>query len=138
MSGKLRVDIVSAERQIASGEASMVFAPVVLGEVGIAPGHAPLIAQLGPGDVRLQYTPDREEVFYVSGGLIEVQPDVVTILSDTAERAEDLDEIAVSEAKKEAERRLHEPGAAIDYARALAEHAELVAQLRAIRRGRKK
>ena len=91
----IHVDIVSAESEIFSGKAEMVFAPAVLGEVGIAPGHTPLLTQLGPGEVRLQFEDGSEEGFYVSGGVLEVQPKVVTILSDTAERAEDLDEVAI-------------------------------------------
>ena len=99
----IHVDIVSAENEIFSGEAEMVFAPAQLGELGIAPGHTPLVTQLGPGEVRVKHLDGREEGFYVSGGLLEVQPKVVTVLSDTAMRAEDLDEAAVLKAKEEAE-----------------------------------
>ena len=90
MTMTVHVDIVSAEREIFSGQAEMIFAPAVLGEVGIAPGHTPLLTRLGPGEVRLKFAEDKEEAFYISGGMLEVQPRVVTILSDTAERAEDL------------------------------------------------
>ena len=100
----VQVDIVSAEREIFSGEAEMVFAPAILGEVGIAPGHAPMLSRLGPGEVRLRLANSEESSFYVSGGLLEVQPKVVTILSDTAERAEDLDESLVFKAKEAREK----------------------------------
>lgn len=135
---KLHVDIVSAEHEIFSGDAEMVFAPAQLGEIGIAPGHTPLVTQLGPGEVRVKHIGGEEEGFYVSGGLLEVQPKVVTVLSDTAVRAEDLDEAAVLKAKEEAERQLHDREASKDYATALAENAELAAQLQAIQRLRKR
>lgn len=138
MPSDIRVDIVSAERQIFSGQAEMVFAPALLGEMGIAPGHTPLVTQLAPGEVRLKISAGQEESFYISGGLLEVQPDIVIVLSDTAQRAEDLDEAAVLKAKEAAEKQLHEHDAKVDYAKALAEHAELAAQLRAIQRLRKK
>ena len=96
----IQVDIVSAEREIFSGEVEMVFAPALLGEVGIAPGHTPLVTQLAPGEVRVKLADGGEEAFYVSGGLLEVQPKVVTVLSDTAVRAEDLDEAAAVAAKQ--------------------------------------
>jgi F-type H+-transporting ATPase subunit epsilon len=134
----IHIDIVSAEKEIYSGEAKMVFAPAIMGELGIAPGHTPLVTQLGPGEVRVQGSNGEEHAFYVSGGMLEIQPKVVTVLSDTAQRAEDLDEAAVLRAKEEAEKALHEKEAKIDYAKALAEHAELAAQLRAIQRLRKK
>lgn len=134
----IHVDIVSAEKEIFSGEAEMVFAPAQLGEMGIAPGHTPLVTQLGPGEVRVKHIGGEEEGFYVSGGLLEVQPKVVTVLSDSAVRAEDLDEAAVMKAKEEAERQLHDRDASKDYATALAENAELAAQLQAIQRLRKR
>ncbi len=134
----IQVDIVSAEKELFSGEATMVFAPAKLGEMGIAPGHTPLVTQLGPGEVRVQDANGNEKSFFVNGGLLEVQPRLVTVLSDTAQRAEDLDEAAVLKAKDEAEKAIHEHDAKIDYAKALAEHAELAAQLRAIQRLRKK
>lgn len=134
----IQVDIVSAEKEIFSGEAEMVFAPAVLGEVGIAPGHTPLVTQLAPGEVRVRQENGEEEGFYVSGGMLEVQPKVVTVLSDTAMRAEDLDEAAVLRAKEEAERQLHDREADIEYATALAQNAEAVAQLQAIRRLRRR
>jgi F-type H+-transporting ATPase subunit epsilon len=134
----IHVDIVSAEHEIFSGEAEMVFAPAQMGEMGIAPGHTPLVTQLAPGEVRVKHTDGKEEGFYVSGGLLEVQPKVVTVLSDTAMRAEDLDEAAVLKAKEEAERQLHDRDAGMEYATALAENAELAAQLHAIQRLRKR
>ena len=134
----IHVDIVSAEQEIFSGEAEMVFAPAQMGEIGIAPGHTPLVTQLAPGEVRVKLTDGKEEGFYVSGGLLEVQPKVVTVLSDTAMRAEDLDEAAVLKAKEDAQRQLHDREAGMDYATALAENAELAAQLQAIQRLRKR
>jgi F-type H+-transporting ATPase subunit epsilon len=134
----IHVDIVSAEREIFSGAAEMVFAPAVLGEVGIAPGHTPLLTQLGPGEVRLKFEGGGEKAFYVSGGILEVQPKVVTILSDTAERAEDLDEAAVLKAKETAEAALHDQEGSIDYAMARSELAETVAQIQTIQRLRRR
>ena len=134
----IHIDIVSAEKEIYSGEAEMVFAPAIMGEVGIAPRHAPLITRLKPGEVRVQTSDGEEKSFYVSGGMLEVQPTVVTVLSDSAQRAEDLDEAAVLKAKEAADKAVHEHDAKIDYAKALAEQAELAAQLRAIQRLRKK
>jgi F-type H+-transporting ATPase subunit epsilon len=130
----VQVDIVSAEREIFSGEAEMVFAPAILGEVGIAPGHASMLSRLGPGEVRLRLANSEESSFYVSGGLLEVQPKVVTILSDTAERAEDLDESLVLKAKEAAEIALADTDATIDYAKARVELAETIAQLQTIQR----
>jgi F-type H+-transporting ATPase subunit epsilon len=138
MSLTIHVDIVSAEQEIFSGLAEMVFAPAVMGEVGIAPHHTPLLTRLNPGEIRLQLPGGREEAFYVSGGILEVQPHVVTVLSDTAMRAEDLDEAAVLKAKEEAERQLHDRTAEFEYAKVLAQHAELAAQLQAIQRLRKR
>jgi F-type H+-transporting ATPase subunit epsilon len=134
----IHVDIVSAEHEIFSGLAEMVFAPAIMGEMGIAPHHTPLITNLAPGEVRLKLPGGEEQGFYVSGGILEVQPHVVTVLSDTAMRAEDLDEAAVLKAKEQAERQLHDKEAEIDYAMALAEHAAIAAQLQAIQRLRKR
>ncbi len=129
----LHVDIVSAEKAIYSGTAEMVFAPLVNGEVGILPRHAPLIARMKPGEVRVR-TGAEELFFYVSGGLLEVQPHVVTVLADTAMRAKDLDESAALKAKERAEEALKSRQSDIDYAKAQAELAEAVAQLRAIQK----
>lgn len=129
----LHVDIVSAEKAIYSGTAEMVFAPLVNGEVGILPRHAPLIARMKPGEVRVR-TGTEELFFYVSGGLLEVQPHMVTVLADTAMRAKDLDESAALKAKERAEEALKNRQANIDYAKELGELAEAVAQLRAIQK----
>lgn len=134
MADTIKVDIVSAEKSIFSGEAAMVFAPAVMGEVGIAPRHSPLLTKLAPGEVRLKLTDGSEEAYYVSGGMLEVQPHIVTVLSDTALRAHDIDEAAAVKAKEEAERMLHDRESGIDYAQAQAELAEAVAQLQTLRR----
>jgi len=133
----LHVDIVSAEQEIFSGTAEMVFAPLTTGEVGILPRHAPLIARMKPGEVRVR-TATEELDFYVSGGVLEVQPHVVTVLADTAARAKDLDEAKVLEAKQRAEEALKNRQANIDYAKELSTLVEAAAQLRAIRRLRDK
>lgn len=139
MASSIHVDIVSAEHEIYSGDAAMLFAPALMGEVGIAPGHTALLTQLAPGEVRVQpVTGEAELTFYISGGILEVQPKVVTVLSDTAVRAEDLDEKAVLEARDAAERAFHDRDARIDYARAQAQLAEAAAQWRAIQRLRRR
>lgn len=137
MAMTIHVDIVSAEADIFSGLAEMVFAPAVLGEVGITPRHAPLLTPLKPGEVRVRLNPEREESFYISGGLLEIQPHVVTVLADTALRAHDLDEASALEAKQRAEKMLADKQSDIDYARAQAELVEAMAQLQAIERMRK-
>lgn len=134
----IQVDIVSAQQAIFSGAAEMVFAPAVMGEVGIAPRHTPLLTFLRPGDVRLRLPGGGEETFYVSGGVLEVQPHLVTILSDVGVRARDLDEAKALEAKDRAERILATSQADMEYAKAEAELAQAVAQLQAIQRLRKK
>jgi F-type H+-transporting ATPase subunit epsilon len=134
----LHVDIVSAEAEIYSGTVTMVFAPAEMGEVGIAPRHAPMLTRLKPGEVRVQTQEGEEQSFFVSGGLLEVQPHVVTVLADTAIRAHDLDEAAALEAKERAEQMLSDKQADIDYARAQAELVESMAQLAAIRKLREK
>lgn len=133
----LHVDIVSAEREIFSGTAELVSAAGEMGELGILPRHSQLLTRLKPGQVRVTLPGGEEEIFYVSGGLLEVQPHVVTILADTAERAKDLDEAAAQAAKERAERILSDRKSDFDYARAQAELAEAIAQLRAIERLRK-
>ncbi len=138
MASTIHVDIVSAEAEIFSGEAEMVFAPAVEGEVGVAPRHTPLLTFLKPGEVRVRHPGGEEEAFYVSGGMLEIQPHVVTVLSDTAMRAHDLDEAAALEAKERAERLLVDRQADVDEARARAELAQAAAQLQAIQRLRKK
>jgi len=137
MAMTLHVDIVSAEKEIYSGRAEMVFAPLTTGEVGVLPRHAPLLARMKPGEVRVR-TESEELSFYVSGGMLEVQPHVVTVLADTAERAHDLDEAAAMKAKARAEEALKSRQSDIDYARAQAELAEALAQLRAIQKLRER
>jgi F-type H+-transporting ATPase subunit epsilon len=138
MSMTMHVDIVSAEEEIYSGTASMVFAPAEMGEVGIAPRHSQLLTRLKPGEVRVQTPDGKEEFFFVSGGLLEVQPHVVTVLADTAMRAADLSEAAALEAKQRAEEALADRKGDLDEAKALAELVEAAAQLRAIERLRKR
>ncbi|MBL1142478.1 MAG: F0F1 ATP synthase subunit epsilon [Proteobacteria bacterium] len=138
MTDTIHVDIVSAEHEVFSGNAEMVFAPAEMGEVGIAPGHAPFVTKLGPGEVRVKDTEGNESAFYVSGGMLEVQPKVITVLSDTAQRAEDLDEAAIMKAKEEAEHAFHEKTDAIDYAKARSALAETAAQLQTLQRLRKR
>lgn len=134
MAMTIHVDIVSAEEQIFSGPAEMVYAPAVMGEVGIAPRHTPLISPLKPGEVRLDMGGGKEEFFFISGGILEVQPHVVTVLSDTAIRADDLDEAAAIEAKKRAEAALVDQRSDIDVAKARAEIAAAAAQIAAIQK----
>ena len=133
----MHVDIVSAEEEIFSGPAEMVFAPGVMGDLGILPRHTQLLTQLKPGEVRVK-TSEGEQDYYVSGGMIEVQPHVVTILADTAVRAADLDEAAAIQAKERAEQQLKDKAGEVDYAKAEAELAEAMAQLKAIKRIREK
>ena len=134
MAMTLHVDIVSAEAEIFSGTATMVFAPAEMGEVGIAPRHAPLVTRLKPGEVRVQTQEGEELSFFVSGGLLEVQPHVITVLADTAIRADDLDEAQALEAKVRAEKMLSDKTADLDYAKAQAELAQSIAQLNAIKK----
>lgn len=138
MAMTMHVDVVSAESSLFSGVVEFIVAPAAMGEVGIYPRHAPLITKIKAGSVRLKL-PDRdeEELIYVSGGLLEVQPLVVTILADTAVRGKDLDEVKAQEAKQRAEDAIRDRSAAIDYAQAQAELAEAIAQLHAIQRLRK-
>jgi len=134
----MRVEIVSAEAEVYSGLAEMVIAPALMGEVGILPRHSQFLTELKPGEVRVKLPGGEEESFYVSGGFLEVQPHMVTVLSDTGLRAKDLDEAKALEAKSTAERALADRTAKIDYAKAQAELAEAIAQLAAIQRLRKK
>ena len=138
MANTIKVDIVSAEEQIFSGEAYMVFATAVMGEVGIAPRHTPLISPLKPGEIRLDMGDGKEDVFFISGGILEVQPHMVTVLSDTAIRAKDLNEAAALEAKKRAEAALADQQSDLDVAKARAEIAAAAAQIAAIQRLRKR
>jgi len=138
MAMTIHVDIVSAEEEIFSGTAEMVYAPAIMGEVGIAPRHTQMLTPLKAGEVRLHTEGKEEQFFYVSGGMLEVQPHVITVLADTAMRARDIDEAAALEAKKRAEQVLTNKTGKIDYAKAQAELAEAVAQLRTIEKLRKK
>ena len=138
MSMTLHVDIVSAEAEIFSGTVTMVYAPAEMGEVGIAPRHAPMLTRLKPGEVRVQDQDGEEQSFFVSGGMLEVQPHVVTVLADTAIRATDLDEAQALEARERAEKMLSDKQADIDYAKAQSELAQSMAQLAAIRKLREK
>src|SRR5579871_6745733 len=136
-SSNIHVDIVSAEREIFSGEADMVFAPGEQGELGIAPRHAPLLTRMKAGTVRVHHGGE-EQVFYVSGGILEVQPHMVTVLSDTAQRAADIDEAAAQDAKRKAEEALANQSSELDLARAQTELLEAVARLKAIQQIRDK
>ncbi len=133
----IAVQIVSAEEAIWSGAGTMVYAPAEMGEVGIAPQHAPLLTRLKPGEVRVQLESGEEQFFFISGGLLEVQPHLVTVLSDTAIRAADLDEAKAQEAIREAERDLQEKTSELELATAKAELAKAMAQLRALEKLRK-
>jgi F-type H+-transporting ATPase subunit epsilon len=133
----IHVDIVSAEGEIFSGEAARVFAPAVMGEIGIAPRHAPLLTTLKPGEVRVQTPGGEEQFFYVSGGALEIQPHLVTVLADTALRAKDIDEAAAMQAKQRAEEALKDRGDQIEMAEAQIELARAVAQLKALEKLRK-
>ena len=131
-------DIVSAEGEIFSGQVEMVIAHGSLGDLGIALGHAPLITELKPGPIRLIKQGGEAEVFYISGGYLEVQPNMVKVLADTVQRAADLDEASAQEAVKAAEKALNEKGADFDYGSAAARLAEAAAQLRTVQQIRKK
>ena len=133
----MQLDIVSAESEIFSGRVNAVFAPAIMGDVGIYPQHTPLVTRLKPGELKIEIEGEEDQHIYVSGGMLEVQPDIVTVLSDTAVRAEDLDENLALEAKQKAEEMLADRQADIDSARALAELAEANARLRMIDRIRK-
>ncbi len=137
MAMSIHIDIVSAETEIFSGRAEMVVAPGILGDVGIAPQHSQMITRLRPGEVSVRLAGGEEERFYVSGGILEVQPHVITVLSDTAARAHDLDEAAALKAKETAEHALQDRKADFDYAKAQSELAQAAAQLQAIQRLRK-
>ena len=133
MAMTMHCDIVSAEESIFEGRVEMLIAAGALGDLGIGPGHAPLLTALIPGPVRLIKDGGDEEVFYVSGGFLEVQRNVVTLLADTALRADDMDEAAAQEAVAEAERAMQDQSAELDYGAAAAQLAEAAAQLRALR-----
>ncbi len=137
MAMTIHVDVVSAEEMIFSGLAEFVVLPGEAGELGILPGHMPLMTRIKPGAVRVKLPDDKEELIFVAGGLLEVQPGLVTVLADTAIRGADLDQAKALEAKKLAEEAMVNRGSEMDYARAQAELAEAIAQLAAIDRLRK-
>ena len=134
----MHLDIVSAEEKIFSGNVKNIIAAAMMGEVGIYPKHTPMITPLKPGEVKIITEEDEEKLFFISGGVIEVQPDIVTVLADTAIRGEDLDEAKAEESKKRAEEALADKSDNIDAAKALAELAQAAAQLKVIETIRKK
>lgn len=138
MAMTMHVDIVSAEEEIFSDTATFLVAPAQMGEVGIAPRHTPLLSPLKPGEVKVTLQDGEEQLIYVSGGMLEIQPHVVTILADTAVRAKDLDEAAALEAMERAEDALKDKADEVDYAKAQAELAEAVAQLQTIKKMKKR
>ncbi len=133
----IAVRIVSAEQEIFSGDVSAVFASAEMGEVGIFPQHAPLLTRLRPGNVRIQREGEEEEHFFVSGGILEVQPNIVTVLADTVLRGDDLDEARAEEARQRAEEALQSKMTEQETAKAMAELAQAAAQLRMIEELRK-
>ena len=138
MAMTVHCDIVSAEKEIFSGLVEMVVATGTLGDLGIAPGHAPLLTELKPGPIRLTTQGGADEVFYISGGFLEVQPNQVKVLADTALRADDMNEAAAQEAKRQAEQELSNQSGEFDYSRAATQLAEAAAQLRTLQAIRKK
>lgn len=134
MASTIQVDIVSAEKEIFSGDVTMVFAPASEGEVGIAPGHASLVTTLGPGELRIEHEDGSQQGFYVSGGILEVQPKLVTVLSDSADRSEDLDEALVTKAKEEAEKAVAEWDGQVDYSHLQQQLIEASARYQAVQR----
>ena len=139
MAMTIHVDVVSAEESLFSGIAEFVAVPAEMGELGVYPRHAPLLTKVKPGAVRIK-VPDQEEevLIFVSGGMLEIQPNVVTVLSDTAIRGKDLDEAKANEAKRKAEEAMKDRSSEMDYAKAQAELAEAIAQLQAIEKLRKR
>ena len=139
MVATVHIDVVSAEESIFSGEAEFIAAPAQMGEVGIYPHHAPMITSIKPGALRIKLADKNEEqLIYISGGILEVQPGVVTVLADTAIRGHDLDEAQASAAKKAAEEAMKNRTSDVDYAKAQAELAEAIAQIQAIQKLRQK
>ena len=138
MANTVHIDVVSAEASIFSGEAEFVVAPASAGEVGIYPNHAPMITTIKPGALRIQVTGQTEEtLIFISGGMLEVQPGIITVLADTAVRGHDLDEAKAIAAKAAAEEAMKNRGSDVDYAKAQAELSEALAQIHAIERLRK-
>lgn len=138
MAMTIHCDIVSAETEIFSGLVEMLIAAGAEGDLGICYGHAPLLTSLQPGPVRIKKQGGEEEIYYVSGGFLEVQPTTITVLADTALRAGDMDEVAALEAKKEAVQALQNQSGELDYSRAAVQLAEAAAQLRTLQAIRKK
>ena len=139
MVATVHIDVVSAEESIFSGEAEFIAAPAQMGEVGIYPHHAPMITSIKPGALRIKLADKNEEkLIYISGGILEVQPGVVTVLADTAIRGHDLDEAQANAAKKAAEEAMKNRSSDVDYAKAQAELAEAIAQIQAIQKLRQK
>lgn len=133
MANSFQCEIVSAEQSIFSGEINQLVAAGVVGDLGILPGHTPLMTELAPGPLRIiRGDGEEEEIYYVTGGFLEVQPDLVSVLADTAVRAHDLDEAQAEEARKEALKSLNEQQSELDYTRAAAELAEAMAKLRTL------
>ncbi|MSQ80951.1 MAG: F0F1 ATP synthase subunit epsilon [Candidatus Methylopumilus sp.] len=139
MVATVHIDVVSAEESIFSGEAEFVVAPAQMGEVGIYPRHAPMITSIKPGALRIKLADKNEEqLIYISGGILEVQPGIITVLADTAIRGHDLDEAQANAAKKAAEEAMKNRASDVDYAKAQAEFVEAIAQIQAIEKLRKK
>ena len=139
MVATVHIDVVSAEESIFSGEAEFVAAPAQIGEVGIYPHHAPMITSIKPGALRIKLADKNEEhLIFISGGILEVQPGVVTVLADTAIRGHDLDEAQANAAKKAAEEAMKNRASDVDYAKAQAELAEAITQIQAIQKLRQK
>lgn len=138
MTSTVHCDIVSAEQEIFSGQITMLIATGSLGDLGVTPDHAPLLTELVPGPIRLVTDSDEEEIFYVSGGFLEVQPTQIKVLADTALRADDMNEAAAAEAKRQAQRELDNQNSELDYTRAATQLAEAAAQLRTIKSIRKR
>ena len=138
MKSMIHLDIVSAEKSIFSGEVELVVATGLMGEVGIVYGHAPLLTQLKPGEVRITTADGKEDLFYISGGMLEVQPGRATVLADEAERADSLDEAEALKAKERAEQAMANRDSDFDYTLAAADLARAAAQVQAIRKFRKR
>ena len=138
MAATMQCDIVSAEREIYSGRVTMVIATGTIGELGILPGHAPLLTGIRPGPVTLRFEDGEEDVFFASGGFLEVQPGIVTVLADTALRADDIDEAAAVESRERAERDLSEQAADFDFSLATAQLADAAGRQRTLEELRKR
>ena len=138
MATTMQCDIVSAEKEIYSGRVTMVIATGTIGELGILPGHAPLLTGIKPGPVTLRFEDGEEDVFFASGGFLEVQPGIVTVLADTALRADDIDEAAAVESRERAERDLSEQAADFDFSLATAQLADAAGRQRTLEELRKR